>query len=234
MNQHHGTPLACSVTMEYEPFMDRVARRGAFESDDVALRAARAVITALAGFLVPDEAQALAAALPSSFVPLVVTSAVAAEPGRDAMFQRVAALEIVPLALATEHTVIVLQVLSDLLPEETRIRLARHLGPELGELLSPMPAPDEPPAHIHRPPTVAPGGGHTLATGRPGSRHPLSEATPERAHTHSVVRSDNPHGDTKLSSTEGLTQEREHETLAEGRPGPARPIAEAGERTAKG
>jgi hypothetical protein len=36
----------------------------------------------------------------------------------------------------------------------------------------------------------------------------------------------NPHGETKLSSAPGTTQEREHETLAEGRPGAKRKISD--------
>jgi hypothetical protein len=72
---------------------------------------------------------------------------------------------------------------------------------------------------------LEPGRG-TLAEGRPGSHHPLSEARPERAHSHSVVRADNPHGDTKLSSAVGFTQEREQETLAAGHPGSDRPLSE--------
>jgi hypothetical protein len=52
----------------------------------------------------------------------------------------------------------------------------------------------------------------------------MSEATADRAHADSVARSDAPHEDTKLSSARGTTQERLHETLAEGRPGPRRPI----------
>lgn len=43
----------------------------------------------------------------------------------------------------------------------------------------------------------------------------------------SVVKSDNPHGNTKLSSSRGSTQEREHETLAEGQPGSKHPLSEA-------
>lgn len=62
-----------------------------------------------------------------------------------------------------------------------------------------------------------PGGTRPLSEARPGSRHPVSEAAPKDAQQHSVAE-DNPHGDTKLSSTDGLTQEREHETLAEGEP----------------
>jgi hypothetical protein len=78
---------------------------------------------------------------------------------------------------------------------------------------------------VHAARTVDPGRGTTLATGRPGSRHPVSEAHEDRAHTESIARSDDPHGDTKLSSSRGLTQERLRETLAEGRPGPEHPVS---------
>jgi uncharacterized protein (DUF2267 family) len=48
-------------------------------------------------------------------------------------------------------------------------------------------------------------------------------------HRHSAsVAHPNPHGETKLSSTEGTTQEREHETLAEGHPGPRRTLSDPG------
>lgn len=67
---------------------------------------------------------------------------------------------------------------------------------------------------------------NTLAEGRPGSVHPLSEARPEKAHSHSVALNPDPHGDTKLSGSRGLTQERLGETLASGRPGSKRPICD--------
>jgi hypothetical protein len=35
-----------------------------------------------------------------------------------------------------------------------------------------------------------------------------------RSHAHSVAASRDPHGEIKLSSARGLTQEREHESLA--------------------
>ena len=66
----------------------------------------------------------------------------------------------------------------------------------------------------------------TLAAARPGSHHPLSEARPDRAHRESVARADNPHGDTKLSSSPGLTQEREDDSLARGHPGSHRPLTD--------
>ena len=54
----------------------------------------------------------------------------------------------------------------------------------------------------------------------------MSEARPETAHAESVARSDDPHADTRLSSSQGMTQERRGETLAEGRPGSDRPVSE--------
>lgn len=39
------------------------------------------------------------------------------------------------------------------------------------------------------------------------------------------VSNPNPHGETKLSSTEGTTQERERDTLAEAHPGPRRTLS---------
>ncbi len=61
------------------------------------------------------------------------------------------------------------------------------------------------------------GMGHTLAEGRQGSHAPLSEQRADRTQKASIAAA-NPHGDVKLSSAVGSTQEREHETLAEGHP----------------
>jgi uncharacterized protein (DUF2267 family) len=58
----------------------------------------------------------------------------------------------------------------------------------------------------------------TLATGRPGSCHPISESRPIGHQAGSVAEA-NPHGGAKLSSSLGMTQERRHETFAEGQPG---------------
>jgi hypothetical protein len=72
-------------------------------------------------------------------------------------------------------------------------------------------------------PAGAPG---DLAEGRPGARNSLASGDPALlAHRHSVARSDDPHGDSKLSSARGLTQERDEDTLASGRPGSRRPLS---------
>jgi hypothetical protein len=138
-----------------------------------------------------------------------------APPGsREAADARVAGREHVRPGFAVEHTGVVCQALAEALSEAVLHRLHEDLPAPLGALFTPR----EP---VRRFEYVHLDSAHhsTLAEGRPGGRHPVSEARPERAHTHSVARSDNPHGDTKLSSASGLTQEREHSTLATGHPG---------------
>jgi hypothetical protein len=134
---------------------------------------------------------------------------------------RVARREGVRLGLAVEHTGVVCQAVAEALSPAALYRLREALPEPMGALFSPR-APGERFEHVHLDPSH-----HTLAEGRPGSQHPLAETRVERAQTDSVVRADNPHEDTKLSSATGLTQEREQETLAAGHPGSSRPLSEA-------
>jgi hypothetical protein len=112
--------------------------------------------------------------------------------------------------------------LADALSEDVLTRLRRHMPGDMGQLFTPPRAMTSTAAEPHG--KHAPGPGSTLADGRPGSRHPLSEANP--AHRDSVARSENPHADTKLSSSAGMTQERVSDTLATGKPGSHRPLSE--------
>jgi hypothetical protein len=66
----------------------------------------------------------------------------------------------------------------------------------------------------------------TLATGRPGSSHPISEASADRTQRESIAASENPHADTKLSSTPGVSSVRSGRSLASGKPGFEHTIAE--------
>lgn len=71
------------------------------------------------------------------------------------------------------------------------------------------------------------GKGHTLATGHPGSDQPVSEAHSE-AQRGSMAASDDPHAESKLASSEGLSSDRRGETLAKGKPkGSSRPLSGA-------
>jgi uncharacterized protein (DUF2267 family) len=118
-------------------------------------------------------------------------------------------------AVALEVVASVCHVLAERLSDPAIDALRAHLPRPVADLLA-APAEAVHPDGLH---------GRTLADGRAGSRHPVSEAQPERAHSGSVAGEPNPHRETKLSSSPGTTQEREHETMAEGHPGPSRPLA---------
>jgi uncharacterized protein (DUF2267 family) len=136
------------------------------------------------------------------------------------LFGRVASRENVGVGFGVEHVKLVCRLLGEHFSAASRYQFQNSFPEEIAALFEP---PTEPRHHGGAPVHLHPERG-TLAEGRPGSRHPLSEARPDRAQSHSVVRSENPHGDTKLSSSQGLTQEREKETLATGQPGSRRPI----------
>jgi uncharacterized protein (DUF2267 family) len=186
-------------------------------ADERAQAAIVAVLSGLRRQLGAPEAEALADVLPTDFADVLRRGHYDGGP----VAARVAALEDVPLGQAIEHTASVCRALADLLPDPALVRLRHALPSETSTLLAPSAEQASGrPAHHRR---------ETLAEGRPGSRHPLSEARPPGAQANSVVASDNPHGDTKLSSSRGLTQEREEESLAVGRPGARRSIAEPDE-----
>lgn len=207
--------------MTHEELVSHVAGRAGLPGTKEAERTIRAVLAVLGERLSWPVIQAVAEDLPAS----LATSLREVTPHQTfnlaELHARVAQRTQLRLGLAVEGTGVVCQVLAEVLPEGTLHRLREALPESMGALFVPRER-EEPLEHVvHHDP-----GRRTLAEGRPGSQHPISEYGPERAHTHSVLRADNPHGDTKLSSASGLTQEREHETLAEGYPGSARPVSE--------
>lgn len=213
--------------MSYERFITEVRERSGLGTAEEAARAAEVTLGALRQRLVDDEAEALARELPAELAQILRGGAYDADFGVEELYRRVRDRAGIPLGRATELAQVVCQALAGALSAELRRRLSGHLPADLAELLSPPAAPPPPPAPEHRERGAPPGEGSTLAGGRPGSRHPLSEAHPDRAHEHSVAREDNPHGETKISSSPGLTQERLGDDLAGGRSGPARPIHSA-------
>ncbi|HVU00295.1 MAG TPA: DUF2267 domain-containing protein [Polyangiaceae bacterium] len=190
--------------------------------------AVEATLEALGAALLPSERRALAEYVPRAFLAAFRSATPVPNLDLDAFFHRVARHERARPGRGREHAQIVCRALSEMLSEDVRQGLVRHV-PWLAPLfqLDERPAPPEEIPH-ERPHPETPSdpleGRNTLARGRPGSRHPLSTSRPDRAQTHSVARSDGPHEDTKLSSARGTTQERESETLSTGRPGPRRPL----------
>ncbi|MCC6557144.1 MAG: DUF2267 domain-containing protein [Polyangiaceae bacterium] len=213
--------------MDYEQFLEEVARRGGFGARGEVERAIEATTRALRARLVDDEAEALARGLPEEAARALREGAYEGDFGVDELYRRVGEAEGVARGFGAEHAQAVCEVIAEALDGGTLERLRRHLAGELAALFQAREPAGEPPAPERLGFEEAPGQGTTLASGRPGSGHPLSEAHPERAHEHSVAREENPHGDTKLSSSPGLTQERLGETLATGKPGPTRPVSGA-------
>ena len=191
----------------HREIIEKLLAKGFSDAAD-AERALRATLAALGERLTFDEARSLALALPGDATLFWQESSYDADFDVAELYERVRRREGISLGRARERVQIVLAVLGSLLPEETKKLLERKLPAEVFALFDER-AESAPPAHrVH---------GHTLATGRGGSSHPVSEAAPRRAHSESVALSRNPHGDTKLSSARGLTQERLDETLATGR-----------------
>lgn len=212
--------------MSYEDLLAEVERRAGLETPDEAARVVAVAARALGERLLPDEGGPLADALPTPVAQRIREARYERDFDLDELCDRVGRGEGAGRDFGREHAQAVYQVFGESLPEAVRVRLQRHLGPELGALFEPRARPLPPPRPVHGAPPIGPGHGTTLATGRPGSRRPLSEAREDRAHAESVARAANPHGDTKLSSSRGLTQERLRETLADGEPGPEHPVSD--------
>lgn len=189
-----------------------------------AAAAVRATISAFVRCLTPEEAGAFARSVDGLLDAGASRggSAGADRPGAEDMYELVRRSENVAAGAAREHAQIVLGAIGERLDPALRLRLVGRLPADLARLLEARDI-GAPPDHV--PPSFLPPL-HTLASGRPGSRHPISEARPERAQSHSVVKEDNPHGETKLSSSRGTTQERLGDSLATGHPGPTRPISQ--------
>jgi uncharacterized protein (DUF2267 family) len=212
--------------IRYEDLVAEVQSRAGFDTPDDAARALAVAARALGERLLPDEAGPIAAALPDAVGDRLRGAAYERDFDIDELYDRVGRGEGAGRDFGREHAQAVYQIIGETLPESVRVRVQRHLGPSFAPLFEPR-ARGAPPARpVHVSPPVTPGRGGTLATGRPGSHRPLSAERDERAHAQSVARSADPHGETKLSSSRGLTQERLEDTLAEGRPGPASPVSD--------
>lgn len=210
--------------MNEEELIDALALRG-LPDRGAAGRAMRAALSAFTECLTQAEAEAFARSFSGDLASRARRGPDSRDETWDAeeLFEVVRRRENVSPGAAREHTQIVLAAIAERLDPEVRAWLLKSLPAGVAALLRPRDVGASPP-HTHpghAPPLT------TLASGKPGSHHPLSESAPGRAQSHSVVSEENPHGDTKLSSARGLTQERLADTIATGRPGPERPISEA-------
>lgn len=204
--------------------LERLAAQGL--TDEAARRSLYATIAVLGERLVEDEARALAEVLPGELAESIEGIEYDSDFGADELFERVRRRMHATPSRAREDAEIVLAVLGESMSRDRRSRIARGLPALAAEIWLGPHEVGEPAAYreVSHAPVIA-----TLASSRPGSAHPLSEAAPPKGHAHSVAQNASPHEATKLSGARGLTQEREGETLGEGRPpAPARPVADAG------
>jgi len=215
--------------MDATHLIGRTQALGGFGDAAAAERALEVTLGALGEALLPEERRAFREALPTRLHPFLDASGALVDGDLTTFYSSIARRQGLRPGAAREEAQVACRALAELSPPEAISRLKRGL-PRLAalfELPGPPPPPPVAPESTKRPDDLAAWAhlaSRTLAGGRPGSHHPLSDARPDHAHTHSVARSDDPHADTKLSSAHGSTQVREHETLAEGKPGPKRSL----------
>jgi uncharacterized protein (DUF2267 family) len=171
----------------------------------------RAVLQSLAECLSRRQAEALADELPDEPAALLRNGNHNQDLDRFDLESRVAQRAGLSRGAAVEWLFAVGRTLGESVRDEVLVPLRRDLPADVAGLLEaagPLPAPEG----VHHDVSK-----RTLAEGASGHSHPLYAARPDTAQTESVARAANPHGDTKLSSATGLTQEREEESLATAR-----------------
>jgi len=215
-----------------------VMRLSGLENRARAARAAGAALGALSVGLANDERRLLVRGLGQGWKQAVIEGGRHPEPGAregvdpvEDFYHRVAVAEDVEPGFGREHAQAVCTALAGELEEGTLTRLRRALPEGLAALLTPARHRGPPPAPDTRPQDglerARRGAGDTLAAGRPGSTRPISESRPMQAG--SILESDNPRGDTKISSAPGVPADRRGHTLSSGSPGSDRPVSESGE-----
>lgn len=204
-------------------FVKRVREQGLVD-EAAARHAIVATLEALGAYVPEPERDVLGLALPQKLAHALAARRFRGPGSAAALEKALMKSQHENLGYAREQLEIVCGALGEALPDEVATRVEHALEPSIAALFKPVSRDDvgEPPPYelAHSPKH------HTLATGRPGSEHPIATSAPKDAQTESVT-AENPHEDTKLSSTHGETQEREEESLATAHPRTDREIAES-------
>ena len=206
------------MSHDHARYLHGVAERTGLEPA-AAAAAVTATFEALGRALRPAAAGPVAALLPEPLA-VAVTAGARTEVAATSFVADLAAHEQVGLGFAREHAQVILEQIAGELEPATQALLRERVGeraPEAAAWLHSRDAPES-----RRGP--APGSDRTLAGGRPGSPTPLSAAQPPAGQHDSVAANPDPHAETKLASSEGVSTERDHDTLAEGRPGSHEPL----------
>jgi hypothetical protein len=208
------------MQVDHDALIEAIMWRGGIPDRARAEAAVAAALGALGLHLRAPDRAFIAEQLPVPLATAVLRPGPAAASRPSDLYQQLATTEAINLGLSVEHAKAACSGVAEWLDGEARSLLARRLPPPWAELFTPVAVA----AESDVPAGTVPGHGRTIATGRPGSRRPLAEATPPAAQSDSVVTTDNPHADRKLSSAaepDGASQ------LATARPGAEYPIAQA-------
>lgn len=211
--------------MRYEEFLQRVQDRGGFDTPESAEHVIHATLEVLGQRLLDVDARVVASRLPPTMRDSLLRHGYEGDFDIDELYRRVSDKEGVGASYAVETSQIVCSTLAEMLDDAALQHAKMRLPESLAALFTKEPhagGPPEQPLHYGQPNAVS--YGRSLASGHEGSEHPLSEGNP--AHSESIAASDNPHADTKLSTTHGTSSEREEHTLSTGRPGARRPLTE--------
>jgi len=191
-------------------FLSRVGERAGLEAP-AAGALAQAAFEALGRQLSDAGAHELAGELPPTLAEWVLDAEHGSERGAAALLDAVMRNEAASRAFAVEHAMAVCQVLAESLGPAALRALTGALDDDVGPLLQPRePRRAFQPVRVDR-------RHRTLAEADAASARPLFRSgPPDAAHSESIARAENPHAETKLSTSRGLTQEREERTLATG------------------
>jgi uncharacterized protein (DUF2267 family) len=203
--------------LDDEGLVDEVQSRAGLPDRRAASRTLAGVLEVLGEVLAASEAETVAEALPHRCGSILRGSRPRGARGVNELYEHVAQETGTPFGLARESARVACQVIARALDGERGAFLRERLPAEWSSLFA---APEQSPIAEG----AVSGRGRTLATGRPGSTHPLSEAHPPSGQAESVVMSDNPHADEKVSSAPGPRFGHE---IATSRDGSEVPLSEA-------
>jgi uncharacterized protein (DUF2267 family) len=203
--------------MQYAELLKQVERGAPTAERAQAERAVTATLRALCHCLTPQSVHELGRLFPAQLGQLLEGNR--EQLSLEAFYALAAAFEGAAPGQAREHVQVVCTALGTNLDPDLRMRLERELPEEIGQLLMGQPSAPAFRPHLGHAATLAegrPGSVHPVSTEVTGSRHPVHTAMPDTSQQGSVAEP-NPHADTKLSSSPGLTQQREKESLSDGR-----------------
>lgn len=197
----------------------RVLEAGATNNALDADRVIRATLAALAEGLPRATRHMFANELPKEFRDVMLVHRDRRALSDQDLFAIVRRRITLPIGALRERTQVVCQALGWMMRDELRARVLEGLSDSARALFLPREATD-PPSHRARQ-------SRHLADGHPATVHPISEARLLSGQSHSIAMESNPHEETKLSSSVGLTQERVDDELATVHPDQQRSIGNA-------